>query len=100
MKKLLFFFFFITTSALALESMKEYGLSNAVAVTPSDTVVFNPPLRHLEFNATVGQTIKVDLAESGTVSFSFGGTAHLSWDISVRKVYATGTTTTGIVGLW
>jgi hypothetical protein len=102
MKKLLFVLLFLSAvTAFGLTEMKEYGLSNATAVTASDTTTYNPPLRRIFLSATAAQTLKVDMAETGTaITFTFGAAGTYVLPIQVKKVYSTGTTVTGIVGLY
>jgi hypothetical protein len=102
MKKLIFILFCCAaTTAFGLTESKTYGLPNATAVTISDTTTYSPPLRSLFLSATAAQTLKVDMAETGTaVTFTFGAAGTYVLPISVRKVYSTGTTVTGIVGLY
>lgn len=103
MKKLLLLvlLFFAVSNVFGLSEFKEYGLSNAVAVTASDTTTYTPPIRRLFFSATAAQTLKVDMAETGTaITFTFGAAGTYVLPISVKKVYSTGTNVTGIVGLY
>lgn len=70
---------------------------DAVAVTPSDTVTFNPPLRALYVGTGAG-TLAVITPAGNTVSFGNvpnGSTIPLN----VSTVKATGTTVSNIVGL-
>lgn len=70
---------------------------NAAAVTPSDSGSLAFTSRAL-FIGGAG-TIAVDLAGTGTnVSFTVGAGQVLA--IQASRVYATGTTATGIVALW
>lgn len=102
MKKLTFLLLLLTSVAVfGLTEVKEYGLGNATAVTASDTTTYTPPLRRLFFSATAAQTLKVDMAETGTaITFTFGAAGTYVLPIQVKKVYSTGTTVTGIVGLY
>jgi hypothetical protein len=103
MKKLICFIAFVlcTTVFAGLDQVQEYGLSNAVAVTASDTTTYNPPLRVICFNATAAQTLKVDMAGTGTaITFTFGTAGTYERKIAVKKIYSTGTTVTQIVGLY
>lgn len=103
MKKLLFvlLLFSATVTAFGLSEFTEYGLGRAVAVTASDTTTYNPPLRKLFFSATAAQTLKVDMAETGTaITFTFGAAGTYVLPVQVKKVYSTGTSVTGIVGLY
>jgi hypothetical protein len=84
-----------------MDQIQQYGLSNAVAVTPSDTAKFSPPLRSLFFTATAAQTLKVDMAGTGIgITFTIGGAGTYILPVAVIRVYATGTSVTGIVGLY
>lgn len=69
---------------------------NAVAVTPSDTTVYDPPLKGVYIGATGGNlTLRV-----GGANILFAGTVIGSfiW-VQCDQVRATGTAATSIVGL-
>lgn len=102
MKKLLFGLLLLSTTAFGdMGQYQQYGLSRAAAVTTSDTTTYNPPLRVLFLSATAAQTLKVDMAETGTaITFTFGAAGTFVLPIAVKKVYSTGTSVTGIVGLY
>lgn len=102
MKKLILLLSFVTMTAFAgLDQVQEYGLSRAVAVTKSDSTTYSPPIRILFFSATAGQTIKVDMADTGTaILFTYGAAGTYILPAAVRKVYSTDTSVTGIVGLY
>lgn len=68
----------------------------AVSITPNDSTVINT-VRGIYVGVT--GDVKVDMSDGSTVTFvglSSGG-IH---PIAARKVYATGTTATGIVGVY
>jgi hypothetical protein len=69
---------------------------SAVTITPNDSTVFSPT-RGI-YVAVTGD-VKVDMSDGATVTFTglSSGSVH---PIAARKVYATGTTATGIVGLY
>lgn len=73
------------------------GVNNASAVTPSDTEVFTRPTKAVYIGGA--GDLKVDLAFSGTVTFK-GLQAGTFYPIQARRIYATGTTATDIVGVY
>lgn len=93
-------FCLVTFTAFGLEETFDYGLPNAIVVNKSDTTTYNPPLRKLFFSATAAQTITVGMAGNGaSILFTYGTAGSYILPISVTKVYSSGTTVTGIVGL-
>ena len=68
---------------------------NAAAVTTSDTVDLT---NYGVLLIGVGGDVKVDLAGSGTVTYTLESGEFLP--VLVKRVYATGTTATGIVVHW
>ena len=65
------------------------------AITPHDTNLLTQPTRYLAVG--VAGTVKVDFAEEGTgITLTLPSGVH---PIRVKKVYSTGTTATGLVGL-
>ncbi len=74
----------------------DYSYTSAVAVTPSDTVPFTPPLRALYIGTASTVTLKVTTADGTVVTFAnvFPGIIP----ISCKLVWATGTSATNIVG--
>jgi len=73
---------------------------NAFAITPNDGANLSSSVRGI-FVGGAG-TIKVDMVGTGTaVTFTVGTNAvGFILPIQVKKVYATGTTATGLVGLY
>lgn len=70
-------------------------LRNAEDVTPSDSAdLANYGILYIE----TGGNVKVDLAGSGTVTYTIQSGEFLP--VLVKKVYATGTDATGIVVQW
>lgn len=68
---------------------------NAEAVTPSDTIdLTNYGILYIE----TGGNVKVDLAGSGTVTYTLESGEFLP--VLVKRVYATGTDATGIIVHW
>lgn len=74
----------------------------AVSVTPSDTVNLTMP-SGTSFTkgiyVGVAGDLKVDMADGSTITFTnlASGVVH---PLSVKRVYAAGTTATGIVGVY
>lgn len=102
MKKILLIvvpFVLFSLACFGLEPYQQYGLPSSVVVNKSDVTTYRPPIRALFFSATAAQTLKVDMAGSGTgITLTFGAAGTYFLPISVVKVYSTGTTVTGIVG--
>lgn len=73
------------------------SLRNAVAITPSDSS--NLPIITKGFTVAATGTLKADFADSGTVTMTalVVGTVY---PMAIKKVYATGTTATGIIGYY
>lgn len=98
--RLILLFCVVTFTAFGLEQTQDYGLPNAIVVNKSDTTTYNPPLRKLFFSATAAQTITVGMAGNGaSILFTYGTAGSYILPVSVIKVYSSGTTVTGIVGL-
>ena len=74
---------------------KHDSFLGAVSVTPSDTINLTDPVSSLYIGVT--GNIKVDMASGETVTFLSVPVGVLN--IAVKKVYATGTTATSIIGL-
>lgn len=71
---------------------------DAVAVTPSDSVIFVPPLRGLYIGSiSVGATLTVVTAGGNTVQFT-SVVAGTFVPVACAQVKATGTAATNIVG--
>ena len=70
-------------------------LRNAEEVTTSDSADLD---NYGILYVTTGGTITVDLAGSGTVTYTLGDAEFLP--VLVKKVYATGTSATGIYVQW
>lgn len=81
---------------------------SALAVTPADGADLvapgvdpNAPTDGLLFAAAAGGTLKVDMADRTTVTLTFPATAAgFPMPLSVKRIYATGTTVTNIVAFW
>lgn len=69
---------------------------SAAVITPNDTTVFTPT-RGI-YVAVTGD-VKADMSDGSTITF-VGLTGNMVHPIAVRRVYATGTTATGVVGLY
>lgn len=69
----------------------------AISITPSDTVDLSRHTKGL-FIGGAGN-IKVDMSDGSTVTLT-GIAVGVIHSISVRRVYATGTTATALVGLF
>lgn len=69
---------------------------DAIAVTPSDTVVYSPPLRALYVGTASTATLTVVTGAGNTVEF--GNVAPGVFPIICISVKSTGTTATNIVG--
>jgi hypothetical protein len=70
---------------------------SAAAITPNDTTDLARVTRGI-YVATTG-ALKVDMADSSTVTFT-GLAAGVIHPIAAKRVYATGTGATGIVGVY
>lgn len=68
----------------------------AVPITPSDTTIIRPTLG---IYVGVAGDVKVDMQDGSTVTFT-GLAAGMFHGISVKRVYATGTTATGILAVY
>lgn len=75
--------------------VKKENYTGAVAITPSNTVDLTDPVSALHIS--VAGTLKVDMVNGETVSFPVVPAGI--FEIAVKRVYATGTAATGIVGL-
>ena len=75
--------------------VKKENYTGAVEITPSDTDDLVDPVSALHIS--VAGALKVDMVSGETVTFATvpAGT----FEIAVKRVYATGTAATGIVGL-
>ena len=89
-----------------LRSANPLPVESGLAVTPSDAANLAPPSGDAN-KATrallIGGagTVKVDMADGTTVTLTFPATAcGVIQPIAVKKVYATGTTSTGIVAFY
>ena len=89
-----------------LRSANPLPVESGLAVTPSDASNLVPPSGDANkgtralFIGGAG-TVKVDMADGTTVTLTFPATAcGIVQPIAVKKVYATGTTATGIVALY
>jgi len=71
--------------------------ASAVAITPDNSTDLTNHTRGIYVGAT--GTLKVDMVTGGTVTFvdPAAGVVH---PLRVKRVYATGTTATGIIGLY
>jgi hypothetical protein len=71
--------------------------TSAVSITPHDTNDLDTVTRGIYVGAS--GDLKVDMVGGGTVIFValVGGVIH---PIQARRVYSTGTTATGIIGIW
>lgn len=72
--------------------------NHAQVVVPSDTAPLRVPSTHLSFVNTGTQTLAIDTV-GGETNVSVTLPSGL-WPICATKVYATGTTVTGIVEYW
>lgn len=75
--------------------IKKENYTGAVAITPSDSADLVDPVSALHIS--VAGTLKVDMVSGETVAFPVVPVGI--FEIAVKKVYATGTASTGIVGL-
>lgn len=73
------------------------SFSSAVAITPSDAAAL--PGTYSAFSVGVAGTVRVDTA-SGQTGVSVTCVAGFVYPLRIAKVYATGTSATGIVGYW
>lgn len=71
---------------------------NAVAVTTSDANELSNVTRAIYIGGGTG-TLKVDLVDSGTVTFSGLATGTVL-PVRAKRIYATGTGATNIIALW
>jgi hypothetical protein len=71
--------------------------SEAYAITPSNSTDLSVPTRGIYVGVT--GDLKVDMVEAGTVTFK-GLAAGLIHPISAKRIYATGTTATDILGVY
>lgn len=80
-----------------MRSVTDDSARSASAITPSDA---NNLTRITKaFTISVAGDVKVDFADSGTVTMT-GLVVGTVYYMAVRKVYATGTTATGIIGYY
>lgn len=78
------------------ELTREVGVpDDSFPISGSDTVDLTPAIRAIR--ATVGGTIKVDLAggQTRTIAITDGETRYLK----INRVWSTGTTATGLEGM-
>ena len=66
---------------------------NAITVTPSDTAVFTPAL--VGIRVTVAGNLVV---QSGGAQITIAAAANETINMSINKVFNTGTTATGLTG--
>lgn len=87
------FYFFLKGGITVRMSI---SAQSAAQITPNDTTVFST-VRGIYLGAS--GNLKVDMSDGATVTFTAlsAGVIH---PIAARKIYATGTTATGIVGLY
>lgn len=76
-------------------NFKSSSYHGAVSITPSDSADLADPVSALYIGGT--GAVKVDLASGETVTFAAVPVGI--FPIAVKKVYATGTAATNIVGL-
>jgi hypothetical protein len=74
-----------------------FPAQSAAAITPNDSTALTQTTRGVYVGAA--GNLKVDMADSSTVTFT-GLAAGMVHPIAVKKVYATGTTATGIIGVY
>lgn len=74
-----------------------FPAQSAVAITANDSAALARTTRGI-YVATTG-TLKVDMADGSTVTFT-GLAAGMIHPIAVSKVYLTGTSATGIIGVY
>ena len=74
----------------------DIGYQDAIAVTPSDTVIFNPPLRALYIGTAAPATLVVVTAAGNTVTFGAVTAGSTIWLECTQVKAATGAT--NIVG--
>lgn len=74
--------------------------AHAIAVTPSDTTVYNPPLKSLWIGGAGSGALAIQaVGDSGTVALA-GVTVGMFQMCVVSKVLATGTNVTAIIGFY
>lgn len=69
----------------------------AVAVTTSDTVVYDQPTRAIYIGGS--GNLRVDMVSGGTVTF-IGLTSGTVLPIQAERIYATSTTATNLIALY
>lgn len=84
-------------SAIAIKVKKD-NYTGAVSITPSDSDNLADPISALYIGGAGSGALKVDMVNGDTVTFA-GLTANTILPIAVKKVYATGTNVTSIIGL-
>lgn len=72
--------------------------ASAVAITPSDSVDLETPTRGLYVGAA--GNVKVDMVDNGTAIVFTGLAAGVIHPIRCKRVYSTGTSATGLVGVY
>ena len=70
---------------------------SATEITPNDTTDLTTPTRGIYLGAS--GNVKVDMVDSGTVTFS-SMAAGMVHPLRVKRIYATGTTATSIIGVY
>lgn len=70
---------------------------SASSITPNDTTDLTRVTRGIYVGAS--GTLKVDMADASTVTFT-GLAAGMIHPIAAKRVYVTGTSATGIVGVY
>ena len=70
---------------------------DAFAITGNDSTDLTTSTRGIYIGGA--GNLKVDMVSGNTVTFT-GVLAGVVYPIRARRVYATGTTATGIIGLW
>jgi hypothetical protein len=78
------------------ESITPLQASSAKSVTPNDTTDLDPKPCQLYIGGA--GDVKVDMAKTGTAIVFAAASGFLP--INVTRVYATGTTASGIVAIW
>lgn len=89
-----------------LRSANPLPVESALAVTPSDAANLVPPSGDTNKGTRAllvggAGAVKVDMADGTTVTLTFPATAcGILQPIAVKKIYAAGTTATGIVAFY
>ena len=77
-------------------AQEAFSASSAFVITPDNTTDLALPTRGLYVGGS--GTVKVDMADGTTVTFT-GLAAGVIHPIRAKRVYATGTTASGILGV-